>query len=68
MPPVSDLPPLPTPAQRALAGVGVKKLKDLAGRDEADIADLHGMDPGAMRRLKAAMRKAGVAFAEEEGQ
>lgn len=60
----SDLPRLAAPAQRALSGAGLTSLIALSRRTEAEVMDLHGMGPNAMKSLKAAMKKAGVSFAK----
>lgn len=53
---------LAKPAQRALANAKIASLKQLAGKREADIADLHGMGPNALATLKRALKAAGLAF------
>jgi predicted RecB family nuclease len=50
------------PARRALAGAGVKTLKQLARFTEAEIAALHGMGPNAIGKLRSALRTEGLAF------
>jgi predicted RecB family nuclease len=50
------------PARRALDGIGVKTLMQLARFTEAEIAALHGMGPNAIGKLRAALRTAGSAF------
>jgi predicted Fe-Mo cluster-binding NifX family protein len=54
---------LAKPAQRALAGAGLRDLRELSKRTEAEVMALHGMGPRAMETLKAAMKERGVAFA-----
>lgn len=58
----NDLPQLAAPARRALAGVGIATLSQLARHAEPDIAALHGMGPNAMGILKVALKKKGLAF------
>jgi len=63
-PPVSDLPKLAAPAQRALAGAGVTNLSNLAQMTEADVMALHGMGPNAMTTLRTAMKAKKLSFAK----
>lgn len=57
-----DLPKIAAPAMRALASVRVMSVEDLARFSEKEIADLHGMGPNALGKLKEAMKAAGVEF------
>lgn len=59
---MTALPKLAAPARRALASIGVDSIEALADHKELTIAALHGMGPNALRTLKIAMSKAGVAF------
>ena len=59
---MSDLPKLASPAQRALAHANVLSLKDLSKFTEAQISDLHGMGPNAMKTIKKAMKEKGLVF------
>lgn len=58
----SGLPKTSAPAARALAGAGVRTLKDLAKRTEKEILGLHGVGPSAMPRLRAALKAKGLSF------
>ncbi|HQZ21096.1 MAG TPA: hypothetical protein PLW39_02390 [Thermoflexales bacterium] len=58
----SDLPKLAAPAQRALASAGIANLQDLRKFTEAEIANLHGIGPNALKALKEAMAKNGLEF------
>lgn len=58
----SDLPRLAAPAQRALAGAGIKSLKQLTKWTEADIKQLHGMGPNALGKLRQALAEKGLSF------
>ncbi|UTP41221.1 hypothetical protein M9M90_08600 [Phenylobacterium sp. LH3H17] len=58
----TDLPKLARPAQRALAGVGVTCLEDLAEHTEIEIAALHGLGPNALGCLKEALAAMGLDF------
>ena len=63
----SDIPlKLASPAQRALAGAGIKKLKQLAKFSEAEIRELHGIGPNALVQLRAALRTKGLSFAKKK--
>ena len=57
-----DLPGLAAPARRALAGAGIKTLKQLAKYSEADIKQLHGMGPNALGKLRQALAEKGLSF------
>ena len=63
----SDLPEkLGVPAERALAGAGIKKLKDLTKFSEAEIKQLHGVGPNAIGKLRQALDENGLSFAREK--
>lgn len=53
---------LAAPARRALASKEIEHLDDLAKFTEAEVLDLHGMGPHAMKKLKEAMVEAKVSF------
>jgi len=62
----SDLPAkLSQPAQRALAGAGIKTLKQLSKFSETEIKQLHGMGPNALNQLRTALAAKGLSFAEK---
>jgi 3-methyladenine DNA glycosylase AlkD len=61
---LNDLPKTSAPALRALMAHGVTSLKELARHSEAEIANLHGMGPKALRILKDALRERGLQFAK----
>jgi len=50
------------PATRALLAAGVNDLKDVAGRSEQELLDLHGVGPRAIKILAEALRERGLAF------
>ncbi|MBF9134125.1 DNA-binding protein [Plantactinospora sp. S1510] len=54
---------LSSPARRALAAAGYRRLEQLDGVSEADLLRLHGMGPKAMGQLRAAMALHGLSFA-----
>lgn len=61
--PVQDfLKAIAAPARRALDGIGVKTLNQLARHTEAEITALHGMGPNAIGKLRAALKAQGLAF------
>jgi hypothetical protein len=61
-----DLPPkLGAPAERALAGAGIKNLKQLTKFSEAEIKQLHGVGPNAIGKLREALADKGLSFKEK---
>ncbi len=61
----SDLPPrLAAPARRALTAAGYLRLEQLAGVSEAELLQLHGMGPKALRQLREALAERGLSLAE----
>ena len=50
------------PARRALAGAGYTELTQLAGVPLAELQDLHGMGPKALRILQEALEERGLAL------
>jgi hypothetical protein len=62
----SDLPAkLGAPAERALAGAGIKNLKQLTKFSEAEIKQLHGVGPNAIGKLRQALAEKGLAFKDK---
>ena len=57
-----EFPKLSKPAHRALANANILKLEDLRKWTEKDLLSLHGIGPSAIPPIKAAMKKAGIAF------
>ena len=53
------------PATRALRGVGVTTLEQVAGHSEAELAALHGVGPIAIARLREALAELGSGRAGE---
>jgi hypothetical protein len=51
------------PALRALAGAGYTRLEQLTRAREADLLQLHGFGPKALRLLAAALGSRGKSFA-----
>jgi hypothetical protein len=54
---------LPAPARRALENAGLTTEARLARRTAAQVLDLHGMGPGSLPVLRAALKKKGLKFA-----
>jgi hypothetical protein len=48
------------PAIAALHHAGIKTLEELAGRNEREIAKLHGMGPKSMRIFRDTMAERGI--------
>ena len=55
---------LSAPARRALERAGLTTLTRLARRSERQLLDLHGMGPGSLPKLRAALKQAGKRFAK----
>ena len=53
---------LAVPARRALAGVGIVRLKQLAKLSEAEVKQLHGIGPKALAVLRRALAAKGLSF------
>ena len=53
---------LAAPARRALERAGLTTLAKLARKREAEVAELHGMGPNALGKLRASLEKAGQSF------
>jgi hypothetical protein len=60
----SDLPKLSAPAHRALAGAGIKNLKQLTKFSETEIRRLHGIGPNAINELRRVLKEKGLSFKE----
>jgi hypothetical protein len=58
----NEFPKLGAPAERALATVGIKSLRQLAKHTEAKIAGLHGMGPKAIGLLKKELKSHNLSF------
>ena len=56
----TPLPRIGAPATRALRGIGVESLEQVADRTEAELADLHGVGPMALGRLAEALAEHGL--------
>lgn len=62
---LAEFPKLSAPARRALEGADIRSLAQLAQRTEREVLALHGMGPGSMPGLRAALKDAGLAFRRE---
>lgn len=62
----SDLPKLAAPAQRALVGAHIQNLKQLTKYSEAEIKELHGIGPNALKELRRALAAKGLSFAHKK--
>ncbi|MFJ9416480.1 DNA-binding protein [Streptomyces sp. NPDC101227] len=64
--PADGLPPrIGAPARRALERAGYLRLSQLAGANEAELRQLHGMGPKALGILRDALAAQGMSFAGE---
>jgi hypothetical protein len=65
----SDLPiELAAPARRALVGAGYVRLEQLTRLSEAEIKQLHGIGPNALKQLRHALEARGLSFADEKSR
>lgn len=62
---MTDLPKLSRPATRALHNEGITTLEALTGLTYAQFLALHGVGPGSLPPIEAAMKAAGLDFAQE---
>lgn len=61
-----DLPKsIGNPATRALTGAGITRLEQLTQKSEAEILNLHGVGPRAIRILREALAERGLSFADK---
>lgn len=60
----NDLPKTSAPAHRALESVGITALKQLTDVTEAELLQLHGMGPKAIRILRETLKASGLSFRE----
>jgi hypothetical protein len=58
----TDLPKLAAPARRALLAAGYTRLEQLTEVSEAEVMELHGMGPNALRVLRDALQERGLSF------
>lgn len=59
---------LAAPARRALAQAGYTRLEQLAQATEAEIKQLHGIGPNALKQLRHALEQNGLSFADEKNR
>ncbi len=63
--PESDLPiELAAPTRRALIGAGYWRLDQLTMMSEAEVKQLHGIGPNALKQLRRALDARGLSFAD----
>jgi len=53
------------PARRALENAGIRTLKQLANKSEAELLELHDLGPAILPALRAALKAVGY-FQEEQ--
>ncbi|MDR6551707.1 RNA polymerase alpha subunit C-terminal domain-containing protein [Paenibacillus qinlingensis] len=53
---------LSAPARRALENNGITTVQQLSGYSEAEILQYHGMGPGSLPKLRAALQANGLSF------
>ena len=63
---MNELPKIAAPAQRALASAGITDLKQLSKFTEVEVAQLHGMGPNALGKLREALKVEGLSFKQGE--
>jgi uncharacterized protein YdhG (YjbR/CyaY superfamily) len=59
---------LAAPAQRALDGLQLGRIEDLAARTEAELEGLHGIGPAALRVIKEELAGLGLGLKEGDGK
>lgn len=64
----SDLPKIGAPATRALESIGITKLEQLTKVTEAELSQLHGFGPKALRILQETLKAKGLAFKANDGK
>lgn len=62
----NDLPKIGAPATRALAAAGYANLRQLTKVTEAELGQLHGMGPKALRILREALQVQGLSFKHDK--
>lgn len=60
-----DLPKIGDPARRALAGIQVYNLAEVAKHTRTELLALHGFGPKAIRLLEPALAEKGLSFRDE---
>ncbi|MFT3891176.1 MAG: DUF1801 domain-containing protein [Anaerolineales bacterium] len=64
----SDLPKIGAPATRALESIGITKLEQLTKVTEAELSQLHGFGPKALRILQEMLKANGLVFKTNDGK
>jgi uncharacterized protein YdhG (YjbR/CyaY superfamily) len=57
---------LSAPARRALENAGIKTLKQLAKKSEAEVMTYHGMGPASLPKLRKALEEEGLQFKQSK--
>ncbi|MFL5656880.1 MAG: DNA-binding protein [Ktedonobacteraceae bacterium] len=57
---------LAAPARRALIQAGYVRLEQLTRVSEAELKQLHGIGPNAIKQLRSALSAKGLSFAERK--
>ena len=57
---------LAAPARRALTQAGYVRLEQLTRVSEAELKQLHGIGPNAIKQLRSALSANGLSFAEKK--
>ena len=60
-----ELPRIGAPATRALAAIGITRLRQLTAHRAADLQQLHGMGPKALSILRQALADQGLALRDD---
>ncbi len=60
-----ELPKISKPALRALHSINVKTMEDVTKYSEAELLELHGFGPKAIRILREDMDEQGLKFKDE---
>lgn len=68
MAPTNDLPKIGAPATRALQNIGITRLEQLTKVTEAELLQLHGFGPKALRILQETFKANGLAFKTNDGK
>ncbi|WP_123040537.1 hypothetical protein [Cohnella candidum] len=62
----NDFPRLAQPAIRALRNSGISDLQQLTRITEAELKQLHGIGPNAIKQLRDALEAKGLSFKDSE--
>jgi uncharacterized protein YdhG (YjbR/CyaY superfamily) len=65
---MTELPPIGSPATRALASAGITRLEQLPQHRAEDLLALHGVGPRAISLLQSALADRGLSFGAESAR